>query len=189
MANPKQSRTNPESALAINIITERHSPLYQRGARGDLYFFQQRKSPSIPLSKRGKWTAFANGRFERNSSARFILLVALSLTSHAQAEVLGRLFFTPEERTQLEQQQAQQALKARLAETSDGGNSQSVITVNGLIKRSDGSRIVWINGKAQKLGPSSMPNVVPITVPGKDKPVDVKVGQRVVVDNPVSRED
>jgi hypothetical protein len=117
---------------------------------------------------------------------RFALLATLNLTANAQAEVLGRLYFTPEERNQLERQQTQQELQARMAAaaTADGGgSSQSVITVNGLIKRSDGSRIVWINGKAQKLGPSNTPNVVPVTVPGKDKPVDVKVGQRVLIDN------
>ncbi len=121
-----------------------------------------------------------------STPARLALLVALSLTATAQAEELGRLFFSPTERNQLEQQQAQQARKARPeADAESEGSGPSVITVNGLIQRNDGSRIVWINGKAQKLAPGGDPNKVPVTVPGKSKPVEAKVGQRVIVDNPI----
>lgn len=108
----------------------------------------------------------------------FTLTLSLGLTSWAQADTLGRLFFTPAERTQLEQQQARKTLN------EDGSTAQSVITVNGMIKRDDGSRIAWVNGKAQRLEASPHSNSVPVTVPGKSKPVEVKVGQRLVLDNP-----
>ncbi len=109
------------------------------------------------------------------------LLAAFGLMPSAQANELGRLFFTPAERNQLEQ-----AVKVRQAES--GGGEQSVITVNGVIQRSDGSRTVWVNGKAQKSTATRDPNKTSIVVQGKSKPVEIKVGQRFVLDNPVSAE-
>jgi hypothetical protein len=114
-----------------------------------------------------------------------IFAASLCLTPLAYADThLGRLFFTPSERTQLEQQQKQQAYKAQMS--ASGEDEHSSITVNGLIIRSDGSRIVWVNGKAQKLSAGGDPNKVPVTVPGQSKPVQVKVGQRVLIDSPPS---
>jgi hypothetical protein len=114
-----------------------------------------------------------------NTVARYALIISLSLLPQAHADELGRLFFTPSERKQLEHQH-----------TLKGGNEndnsgQSVITVNGVIKRSDGSRIVWINGQAQNLSPGRDPNKIPVIVPGKKKPVEVKVGERLYLDTPV----
>ncbi len=109
------------------------------------------------------------------------LLAAVGLMPSAQASELGRLFFTPAERSQLEQ-----AFKVQQAE--NGGGEQSVITVNGVIQRSDGSRIVWVNGKAQKSASGSDPDKTSVVVPGKNKPVELKVGQHFALDNPVSAE-
>lgn len=111
-----------------------------------------------------------------NSPTHLACLLLLSLTAQAQADELGRLFFTPDERRQLERQQAHQARHA-------GNDDPSAITVNGVIRRSDGNRIVWINGKAQHIAPSRDPDKVPVTVPGKSKPVEVKVGQRLLLNN------
>lgn len=111
------------------------------------------------------------------------LLVLTSFAPLAQAHELGRLFFTPAERNQLDQQQKQYALRSQM-QGSDNNNAQPSITVNGLIKRSDGSRIVWINGQQQRLGKNGNSNKVPVTVPGKKHPVEVKVGQRIFIDTP-----
>lgn len=112
-----------------------------------------------------------------NSRAHLVLLLAITLLPTAQADELGRLFFTPTERKQLE---LQHALKP-------GNNSgdQSVITVNGVIKRSDGSRIVWINGKAQQLTAGNRSDKISVTVPGRKKPLEVKVGERIFLDTPL----
>ncbi|KAF0204564.1 MAG: hypothetical protein FD173_1560 [Gallionellaceae bacterium] len=107
---------------------------------------------------------------------RLALLAAFGLTLSVRADELGRLFFTPSERSQLEQSH-----KVRQAE-NDGGE-QSVITVNGVIQRSDGIRIVWVNGKAQKSPSGSAPDKTSIVVPGKNKPVEIKVGQHFILDN------
>lgn len=111
-----------------------------------------------------------------NQPTHLALIVFLGLQSSVQAEELGRLFFTPTERMQLERQHA--------LKSGNDNNDQSVISVNGVIKRSDGSRIVWINGKAQKLNASGNSDKIPVTVPGKKKPVEVKVGERIFLDTP-----
>lgn len=129
-------------------------------------------------------TQFLVGRLlGMNISASFALLISLSLMPLAQADELGRLFFTPSERNQLEHRQAQQALKARITDSGDGNKEQSVITVNSLIKRSDGSRIVWIDGKVHRLGFGSNPSKVPVTVPGQQISGD-QGRQRLIPDNP-----
>lgn len=112
-----------------------------------------------------------------NRTACFALLVSIGLISTARADELGRLFFTPSERKQLELQHALQS--------GSHSGDQSVITVNGVIKRSDGSRIVWINGKAQQLTPGGNSDKIPVTVPGKKKPLEVKVGERIFLDTPL----
>lgn len=122
-------------------------------------------------------------------SARIIYLSALVFfaallcnapLAHADTHI-GRLFFTPKERTELKQQLKQQAYKAQMS--ASGDDEQASITVNGLIKRSDGSRIVWVNGRAQKLSAGGDPNKVPVTIPGQNKTVQVKVGQRVLIES------
>jgi hypothetical protein len=110
-----------------------------------------------------------------NTPAVIALLAAIGLASHAQSTELGRLFFSPIERKQLDRQ----AFKEREHDTP------SVITVNGIIKRSDGSRIAWINGKAQEIGSHTDPNVVTLTLSGKDQPIEATVGQPIILDSPL----
>lgn len=107
-----------------------------------------------------------------NTPVRLALLICFSLMPCAQSGELGRLFFTPEERAQLEQRSA-----------NHGDDANISITVNGLIQRSDGSRIAWINGKPTEVGSNGDPNVVEVTTSGK-KSVAVKVGQRLLLDSP-----
>jgi hypothetical protein len=69
-----------------------------------------------------------------------VLLVVLGGLAAAAwaADPLGRLFFTPDEREQLERQRARPPVEARPA--------PSGVTVNGLVQRSDGKAVVWVNG-------------------------------------------
>jgi hypothetical protein len=108
-----------------------------------------------------------------NSAMRCAVILALGFTPGGQADELGRLFFTPDERLQLDRQYARHT----------SINDQSGIIVNGLIQRSDGARTVWINGKAQANAPGKNTSAVPVTVPGKTEPIEVKVGQRLLLDN------
>lgn len=90
------------------------------------------------------------------------------------AEELGRLFFTPAERAQLDYGKLQNA---------DPRDNRGVLTVNGIVQKRGGGRTVWINGVPQDAGASDerSPDSVPIAVPGQKEPVKVKVGQKVLV--------
>ena len=106
----------------------------------------------------------------------FVLMLCISFASGAQADGIGRLFFTPQQRTQLEHEYA----RNHSAKDSD----TSVLIVNGIVQREGGTRTVWINGKAQTESNSGerSPAVQSVTVPGKAHPVKIKVGQRLVTD-------
>lgn len=56
------------------------------------------------------------------------------------AEELGRLFFTPERRQQLEHQR-----QFNIEEHSEAADDPT-LTINGVVTRSSGKRTVWING-------------------------------------------
>ena len=113
--------------------------------------------------------------------AMFFILLSTALTS-ANATELGRLFYTPQQRVQLEAQQAGTA-------STDGGK-RNFIMVNGVIQKQGGNRIVWINGAQQATasGNDKVPSTVPVTVPGKTQPVQLKVGQRLMLDQVVPEE-
>lgn len=114
------------------------------------------------------------------SQALKISLFGLALTAAtgANAEELGRLFFTPEQRVQLEYSQQQS--------NDSPGNAHS-LTVNGIVQKHGGERTVWINGVPQPAGKSDerAPESLPVAVPGQSQPVKVKVGQRVLI-NPAA---
>src|SRR5574340_869856 len=106
--------------------------------------------------------------------------LALASATGAGAEELGRLFFTPEQRTQLEYSQPQDEARPGGART---------LTINGIVQKHGGERTVWINGVPQPAGKSDerSPESVPVAVPGQSEPVKAKVGQKVLV-NPAAEE-
>lgn len=102
------------------------------------------------------------------------LSLYLLLATYAQAEQqLGRLFFTPEQRKQFDFGKFQE---------SDGNSSDS-LTLNGVVQKDGGSRVVWINGVPQKIGKSDErnPASVPLSIPNQTQTVTVKVGQKLEV--------
>lgn len=107
-----------------------------------------------------------------------LVCLALTAATGANAEELGRLFFTPEQRAQLEYNQQQSG------DTPD--NARSLI-VNGIVQKHGGKRTVWINGVPQPAGKSDerAPESLPVAVPGQSQPVKIKVGQRVLI-NPAA---
>lgn len=109
---------------------------------------------------------------------RYLVLSLLLLyLLPAQADELGRLFFTPQQRAQLDREQERNA--------TPGSNDGSSLTVNGIVQKHGGKRTVWINGVAHEAGSSDErdPASVPITLPGTSKPVKVKVGQKLRIDD------
>src|SRR3970040_1103897 len=102
-----------------------------------------------------------------------LLMPALfGLLPVAQAGELGRLFYTPQERQQLEYQETR---------TGAASGGRGYIIGNGVVQRQGGKRTVWINGVPQDAGRGNdeTPASVPVTVPGKSNPVQLKVGQRL----------
>lgn len=106
------------------------------------------------------------------------ILLALAATTTVQAAELGRLFFTQNERAQLERQHVLSA--------DEAGNDSRSLIVNGVIQRDGGKRIIWINGEQQPAGSADprTPASVPVILPGKTESVKVKVGQRLMLDAP-----
>lgn len=114
--------------------------------------------------------------------AIFLGLISI-VCSSANASELGRLFYTPQQRLQLEAQQAGTA-------SEDGSGKRNYIMVNGVIQKNGGKRMVWINGTQQPTTNDNgkAPSIVTVTVPGKSQPVQAKVGQRLTLDNTVPEE-
>ena len=112
-----------------------------------------------------------------SNTGRFVFLLALGTLPVAQADELGRLFFSQDERHQLDQHHVLGVAG------KDSESAQPYIVVNGVIQHSNGSRTVWINGRAQRNSPGKNANTVTVTMPGKNESVEVKVGQRLMIDN------
>ena len=95
--------------------------------------------------------------------------------SPARADELGRLFFTPAQRAQMDRGYAQLARP---------GHNVNTLTLNGIVQMHGGKRTVWINGVPQPAGPSDdrSPASLPVPLPGRHKSVELKVGQRLLLD-------
>lgn len=117
-------------------------------------------------------------------SRYLIALTALALLPAAQAGELGRLFNTPQQRQQMEMQGANNGSNVE-------GGSRNYIIVNGVVQKQGGKRTVWINGAPQtsEYGNDRVPASVPVLVPGKSNPVQLKVGQKLLLDTPAPDSD
>lgn len=100
------------------------------------------------------------------------------VSTHTNAAELGRLFFTPEQRRQLDYAYANSSAGR------DG--SASVMVINGIVQKQGGARTVWINGVARHVGSSDerAPESQTIIVPGKAQAVKAKVGQKILLGQP-----
>ena len=73
--------------------------------------------------------------------AILILLLPLAATA---AEPLGRLFFTPEQRAQLDTLRTKKVVAAQVKDEP----APEFVTYSGIITRGDGKTTVWVNNKA-----------------------------------------
>jgi|SRR6267142_5793012 len=103
-----------------------------------------------------------------------VILLAVAGNSAAAAENLGRLFFTPQQRQDLDRRR-----QANIQESAVTVNNS--LTVNGQVSRSHGKTTVWINGVPQEstrrpLDPArvSLPSGQGDTA---ESSVNVKIGQ------------
>lgn len=106
---------------------------------------------------------------------RIVIFLCCACALPAQAEPLGRLFYTPEQRAALDL-----ARKTTPLNTSGepDANSPPGLMLNGIVTRSDGKRSTWINGRLEQ--DSAHPgmhdrNQARVPIPGGS--VKLKVGQ------------
>ncbi|MDX8386761.1 MAG: hypothetical protein R8M11_09655, partial [Gallionella sp.] len=88
------------------------------------------------------------------------------------AEDMGRLFYSPEQRAQLDD---------NYLNKNRPKNRTNAVILNGIVQKNGGKRTAWINGVAEVVGRSDerSPASVPVTIPGKSTPVKIKVGQTI----------
>ena len=99
----------------------------------------------------------------------------LALT--AQAESLGRLFHTPEQRALLDTARKTMPMNASGATEAPAAPDYSL---KGIVTRSDGKRSIWVNGRMESgaVRPGTQErNQVQIQLPGGE--VKLKVGQSI----------
>jgi len=102
-----------------------------------------------------------------------VLLLALAgIVCPASAqEALGRLFFTPQQRQDLDRRR-----QANIQESAVTVNSS--VTVNGQVSRSSGKTTVWINGVPQE-GTKRPTDPARVNLPGGEgePSINLKIGQ------------
>ena len=114
--------------------------------------------------------------------------ISLIIEAAPAAEPLGRFFFTPAQRAQLDGARAQKSRAALSSEKSDENAMPGILTYSGAVRRSDGKSTVWINNQAindrkaaggvviDRLRPNG---ALTLQVPQTDRGVELKVGQSV----------
>ena len=118
----------------------------------------------------------------KSLSVLSVLLAAFPALSQDQLNELGRLFTDASQREKLE------AIRhGAYVEDANQKSSVSSVTVNGIMMRSDGENVIWVNGRSSLgVNPVSGVNVFPesvdsstYTVPLRvdGKPVRIKPGQ------------
>jgi len=113
----------------------------------------------------------------KNLPSIFIATFLITCIPAANAGSLGRLFFTPEQRAQLDYTHARDAAAE--------GDSSAILTVNGIVQKSGGARTVWVNGVAQSVENGDRNTTAQaVSVPGKSRPVKLKVGDKILLDQP-----
>ena len=85
---------------------------------------------------------------------RALLLIAVAAFADpgVAAQPLGRLFFTPAERAQLDvartqKQRPQQVGSAETVEKPQAPPAPQIITYSGIVRRNDGSAVLWLNNR------------------------------------------
>lgn len=118
--------------------------------------------------------------------AWLFLALVLAVGDAAAAEPLGRLFFTPVQRTQLDVARSQKIRAPFAPEPEEAAPVPEVVTYGGIVRRSDGRTTVWLNNRPINDGKAAarMPvtsrvrpdGSVNLEVPQTNRSVNMKVG-------------
>lgn len=120
-------------------------------------------------------------------------------TETLAADLLGRLFLTPQQRAQLETTRAQRDRRL-LTQEAEGATAApalppvpNVVTYSGVVRRNDGKSTVWINGKPVNERNREQPDhevsvtglrsdgAVSVAIPQAERRASLKVGQSLAV--------
>lgn len=90
-----------------------------------------------------------------------LVFVSLSTPGLAEPTELDRLFYTPAQRAQLNTARLRHTQPAAVqSQDGESAHPPAPVRYDGLITRSDGKTIRWVNGQAQ-VGPSSVSDLKP----------------------------
>jgi len=123
---------------------------------------------------------------------KLLALALLSLLAAGEvraAEPVGRLFFTPEQRAQMDAARAQRSRATLSAEIEqEAAPAVEILTYHGIVRRSDGKDTVWINDRAIDDGketgrlPPARPRPdgsIVLELPQGERKINLKVGQSI----------
>jgi hypothetical protein len=134
------------------------------------------------------------------------MLTGLSLTGNLSpaAETLGRLFFTPAQRAQLDVARSQKnRATPGSGQTDEAAPLPEILTYSGSVRRSDGKSTVWLNNRAMHgqqsiegiavIGRVNPNGAVTLQVPQTSRNIELKAGQSVdigsgVIEEPYARQ-
>ena len=120
------------------------------------------------------------------------LICMLSIANAAAAAELGRMFFTPAQRATLDNARKQN-IRAEIGNENEQQPSAAPVpqsvSVNGVIRRSDGKNTIWLNNRVvNEQQPGGLnaaigkgDNRVRLNVPESGRNLDLKVGQTVEI--------
>lgn len=106
---------------------------------------------------------------------RMVMILICAFPLSAQAETLGRLFHTPEQRALLDLARKSTPLNAS---GEPGAATGQGLSVSGIVTRSDGKRSTWVNGRLEHdatITDKQDRSQVWVKLPGGE--VKLKVGQ------------
>jgi hypothetical protein len=102
-----------------------------------------------------------------------LMLLCLAAPAAAAAEELGRLFFTPQQRQDLDRRRATNRTEEEAPQIKEGA-----LTLEGHVQRSSGKTTTWVNGAPQYDSPASRDPARVTVVPNAGEPgVSLKIGQ------------
>ena len=102
-----------------------------------------------------------------------LTLMLSCLAPPAAAEELGRLFFTPQQREDLDRRRATNRAEEEAPQIKEGP-----LTLEGHVQRSSGKTATWINGAPQYDSPAGRDPARVTVVPNLGEPgVSLKIGQ------------
>ena len=118
-----------------------------------------------------------------------LLALLFAVNPVSAAESLGRLFYTPAERAQLDVLRSRKNVAA--PEQQEPPPAPEVVTYGGVVRRSDGKTTVWINNQVVNDGKATdglqissrvrPDDSVSLKLPQASGSIDLKVGQSIEI--------